>query len=328
MRPAGKLAAFCVAAFCVSTFVLLGGSFGGQVRRYDESRSFDRAYAERFLTDIGPRRLFLLGYFAQFFVPLGARDDPPSASPPVEASRALQDRKVAEGSVKRAKPRFPAADTAGRSVVDDVCGCRFAPDGSIVDATHCKALRNDDDEEMAHMDVLPLIDISTLARPLACFRDGSPACVDEGGLRFGGLSCCQRVDAGLRGASFDGHFYMLAPATLVRRLKGLVPGPVAASSPEMCGFRFDVAQGTFSPPQRFDGTFARAALHAFFRYGTTPLVTPDILVAVSERSPATLYEVVRERILRVRLRAPEKMLDNALRAVPVSRGFRYNGASE
>ena len=266
--------------------------------RFDESRSFDRDYAQRFLFQKSTSGFLVGALFAQLR--------------PSERGRGA-------GSAVRGPDDV---------LVDDVCGCSFDRKGRLTDPTHCAAMRGVEDEGEAFMSSFTVVDPQAVARPLACFREGSRACVDDGGAMLGGVSCCRRVDKDFAGALRDPHFAMLAPAPLARRLSGLVPGRASETSPEMCGFRIDEAAGVFSLPHRFDGMVARSMLYAGRRYGTLPPVPADVLAAISSRSPASVFEIARERMSRLTFRAPDRTLDAALKAAPIPNAFRQLGAAE
>ncbi|TAL79957.1 MAG: hypothetical protein EPN75_08690 [Beijerinckiaceae bacterium] len=269
---------------------------------FDESRSFDSNYAARWRFLSSVTKSFVEAVFAGHNLPTNE-----------DVLRTLpRTAKV---------PRFNGTVYA----TDPLCGCKFDIHGQLVDPTHCPAMSGVGDEDKAHMALLLVIDKDYLARPLACYRVGSPYCRDDGGTSYGGITCCERTSKDYAGALRDPEFYVLAPAALVDRVKGLRVGRAKAESPAYCGVAIDTADGVFSLPRKFDGLVARAWLHAMKHYGTKPPVTPDVLAKISASTPALLFEISRERLIRSRWNGGNDLYDAALRAVPLTQAFRDMG---
>lgn len=283
---------------------------------FDDDRSFDKGWASK----------FAFGDVTDFLVESSTADsrntfwDPrnhdsqeterqPSPSGTVAPSDAQASRTIDTKSL----PRDPA------------CGCPYTGNGHLADPTHCDAMRGDVNESDARVVAVPVVDPRAVAAPLACFRRGH--CQIDG-VEFGGITCCSRDERGYLSAMRDPHLYILAPLPLSKQIEGMVPGRAAEGSPRVCGFAIDRAAGVFSLPSSLNGVTARAWLYAAQHYGTRPPWAIATLVDISSTSPASRFEVARERLGRVRFSAPMSTLDGALRSTPISKGLQSLGVRE
>lgn len=221
----------------------------------------------------------------------------------------------------------PAGVKRPASVKDPVCGCEFKENGSLAEPTRCEAMRGIANEDMAVVSTVRLMPVDEIVSHLMCFRSGLKSC-EVGGVTVGGISCCMAKEDGVRAVARDPNFHIVAPLVLAQKLEGLRPGRAAPGSPQMCGFAYDVANGVFSVPSRFDGMLARMYVYANQRYGSQTPATLDVLGKISEANPPSRFELARERYVRHQIKASSEVMTPYIKSTRPSVGLRSIGVKE
>jgi len=183
----------------------------------------------------------------------------------------------------------------GAKITDDVCGCPISKNGDVLDPLACEPVFKAADESKSHVEALSLIDPSSWAKPMACFRQGAPACRDNHGLMYSGQNCCQKVDPIYNQVGSDLNFYLLMPAPIVEAVKMYKFEETDNMRPlyNSCAVVVDDQRGSWYLAPAWSGYIARLWLYAAKHYSAEAPMALGALKRQSVETPPTKHEIDR-----------------------------------
>ncbi|MPR05638.1 hypothetical protein [Microvirga tunisiensis] len=206
----------------------------------------------------------------------------------------IYGRLASEGLTTSRDGAVPVAKDGAR---DDICGCRFGPDGRAIHPELCEPIDRSGSEDLARSGIVRVITREQLGATRQCFKEGSPRCVMGRNLKYVGLRCCSDSDTEFRAMERDPHLVLLAPLPVADRLSRLQIGNVENPKQPWQACEVAVDQEHFAPPARLNGFIARAMLYAADRYKVQVEYPLGTLKRVSDQNPPEAWEMRRNELI-------------------------------
>lgn len=180
---------------------------------------------------------------------------------------------------------------------DDVCGCVYANGGAVVRAQHCEPVMKADNDAMARLGVVRVIDYDTMRRALLPDRQAFREMSVTSALGQINRSERFRLERDIDLALKDPHLLLLAPLPVAYRLMGL---EVIRPEPEKRLWdQCDIVVGDngFAPPSALSGFVARAMLYGAKKYKITVNYPLGALERISAADPPGSWELARNGLI-------------------------------